>query len=304
MRSVTDGARQLQGHPGLPHGRPGKELHQGRGQARSVPISVESYDPRARNAHGPETAHENHAQRFADRCGRTTSHMRSAHISRTSRRSSTRSVRWPTSLPAMSGSPRACMSPRPFSGQDCSHCCASIPMCMSRSSWTTVSRTSSLTALTPAFAWENRWPGTWLPCGLARISAWWWSRHRLTSRDREQPRTPQDLTTHNCINLRFPTYGGIYVWEFERGGREINVRVDGQLIFNSSKQILDAALAGFGLAYLPEDTAAPHLERGRLAQVLDPWCAPFPGYHIYYPSRRQSSPALQLVVDALRYKRK
>ncbi len=121
---------------------------------------------------------------------------------------------------------------------------------------------------------------------------------------REQPRTPQDLTAHNCINLRFPTYGGIYVWEFERGGREINVRVDGQLIFNNSKQILDAALAGFGLAYLPEDTAAPHLERGRLVQVLDPWCAPFPGYHIYYPSRRQSSPALQLVVDALRYKRK
>jgi len=120
---------------------------------------------------------------------------------------------------------------------------------------------------------------------------------------RQEPRVPQDLTRHNCINLRLPTRGGIYVWEFERGGREINVRVDGQLVFNSSKQILDAVLAGFGVAYLPEDTAAPHLERGRLRQLLDPWCAPFPGYHIYYPSRRESSPAHALVVDALRFKR-
>lgn len=101
-----------------------------------------------------------------------------------------------------------------------------------------------------------------------------------------------------------PTYGGLYAWEFERGGRELNVRVDGQLVFNSSKQILDAALAGFGVAYLPEDTVAPHIERGRLRQVLDHWCAPFPGYHLYFPSRRQSSPAMSLVIDALRYKRK
>jgi DNA-binding transcriptional LysR family regulator len=118
--------------------------------------------------------------------------------------------------------------------------------------------------------------------------------------NRPEPKTPQDLTSHNCINLRMPTYGGIYAWEFERGGREINVRVDGQLTFNSSKQILDAALAGFGLAYLPEDTAAPHIERGKLKQVLDPWCTPFPGYHLYFPSRRQSSLALSLVIDALR----
>lgn len=121
---------------------------------------------------------------------------------------------------------------------------------------------------------------------------------------REEPRAPKDLTQHNCINLRMPTYGGIYAWEFERGGREINVKVDGQLVFNTSKQILDAVLAGFGIAYLPEDTVASHIERGRLVQVLDSWCAPFPGYHIYYPSRRQSSPALALVVDALRFKRK
>jgi len=122
--------------------------------------------------------------------------------------------------------------------------------------------------------------------------------------DRADPKSPQDLTAHRCINLRLPTYGGIYAWEFERGGREINVRVESQLTFNSSKQILDAALAGFGLAYLPEDTVKPHLERGRLKQVLDNWCAPFPGYHLYFPSRRQSSPALSLVIDALRLKRK
>jgi DNA-binding transcriptional LysR family regulator len=122
--------------------------------------------------------------------------------------------------------------------------------------------------------------------------------------NRQEPRVPADLTQHNCINLRMPTYGGIYTWEFERAGRELNVRVDGQLTFNNSRQILEATLAGFGVAYLPEDTAAPHIERRRLVQVLDNWCAPFPGYHIYYPSRRQSSPALSLVVEALRYKRK
>ncbi len=121
--------------------------------------------------------------------------------------------------------------------------------------------------------------------------------------NRAEPRTPQELTGHNCINLRLPTYGGLYAWEFERGEREIKVRVEGQLVFNSSRQILDAALAGFGIAYLPEDTVAPHVERGRLQCVLERWCAPFPGYHVYYPNRRQSSPALALVVDALRYHR-
>lgn len=120
---------------------------------------------------------------------------------------------------------------------------------------------------------------------------------------RAEPRTPQELTSHNCINLRLPTYGGLYAWEFERGDREIKVRVEGQLVFNSSRQILDAALAGFGIAYLPEDTVAAHVERGRLHSVLERWCAPFAGYHVYYPNRRQSSPALALLVDALRYQR-
>jgi DNA-binding transcriptional LysR family regulator len=119
---------------------------------------------------------------------------------------------------------------------------------------------------------------------------------------RAVPKRPQDLTAHNCINLRFPTYGGLYSWEFEKGRREINVRVDGQLVFNSSRQILNAALAGFGLAYLPEDTVANDLAAGRLVQVLDDWCAPFPGYHLYYPSRRHTSPAFTLLADALRYK--
>jgi len=121
--------------------------------------------------------------------------------------------------------------------------------------------------------------------------------------NRPPPLTPADLTQHNCINLRLPTYGGLYAWEFERGGREINVRVDGQLVFNNSRQILEAALAGFGVAYLPEDTVTPHLERRRLTQVLDNWCAPFPGYHLYYPSRRQIAPAFALLVEALRYRR-
>jgi DNA-binding transcriptional LysR family regulator len=121
---------------------------------------------------------------------------------------------------------------------------------------------------------------------------------------RKIPRHPQDLTHLSCINLRLPTYGGLYAWEFERDGRELNVRVDGQLVFNSSKQILDAALAGFGVAYLPEDTVAPHVERGKLVSVLEDWCAPFAGYHLYYPTRRQASPALMLVAEALRHKRR
>lgn len=117
------------------------------------------------------------------------------------------------------------------------------------------------------------------------------------------PKKPQDLTDHKCINLRLATYGGLYAWEFERGGRELKVRVDGQLIFNGTAQMLNAALAGFGLAYLPEELAQPHLTRGRLKRVLEDWCPPFPGYHLYYPSRRHSSPAFSLLVDALRYRR-
>src|SRR5437660_5968010 len=119
---------------------------------------------------------------------------------------------------------------------------------------------------------------------------------------RSLPTKPQDLTDHNCINLRLPTYGGLYAWEFEKGGRELKVRVEGQLVFNGTTQMLNAALAGFGLAYVPEDLAQPHLAQGRLKRVLDDWCPPFPGYHLYYPSRRHSSPAFALLVDALRYR--
>jgi len=119
---------------------------------------------------------------------------------------------------------------------------------------------------------------------------------------RPPPKTPQDLTDHDCINLRLPTYGGLYVWEFEKGNRELKVRVDGQLVFNSLTQRLNAALAGFGLAYVPEDVAQPHVAQGRLKRVLDDWCPPFPGYHLYYPSRRQASRAFALLVEALRYR--
>ena len=119
---------------------------------------------------------------------------------------------------------------------------------------------------------------------------------------RPQPRSPQDLSGHACINLRLPTYGGLYAWELEKDGRELRVRVEGQLVFTSIALILDAALAGFGLAYLPEDQVRPHLADGRLVRVLADWCPPFPGYHLYYPSRRQHTPAFSLLVDALRYR--
>ncbi len=119
---------------------------------------------------------------------------------------------------------------------------------------------------------------------------------------RNQPQTPQDLTTHACINLRLPTHGGLYAWEFERGGRELRVRVEGQLMFNITALILKAALAGFGLAYLPEEQVQPHLAEGRLVRVLEDWCPPFSGYHLYYPSRRQHTAAFALLVEALRYR--
>ena len=119
---------------------------------------------------------------------------------------------------------------------------------------------------------------------------------------RSPPKKPQDLTEHNCINLRLPTYGGLYAWEFEKGDGELRVRVDGQLVLNSTAQMLKAALAGFGLAYVPHDVAQPHVAEGRLNRVLEDWCPPYTGYHLYYPSRRQSSPAFNLLVDALRYR--
>ena len=119
---------------------------------------------------------------------------------------------------------------------------------------------------------------------------------------RSPPKKPQDLTDHNCINLRLATHGGLYAWEFEKGNRELKVRVDGQLVFNGSTQMLDAALAGLGLAYVPQDLAQPHLDEGVLIRVLEDWCPPYSGYHLYYPSRRQSSPAFALLVEALRYR--
>jgi DNA-binding transcriptional LysR family regulator len=118
--------------------------------------------------------------------------------------------------------------------------------------------------------------------------------------ERSQPKTPQELIGHNCINLRLPTYGGLYAWEFEKGNRELKVRVEGQLVFNGTAQMLNAALAAFGLAYVPHDLAEAHLASGRLIRVLADWCPPFPGYHLYYPSRRQPTPAFALLVEALR----
>jgi DNA-binding transcriptional LysR family regulator len=120
---------------------------------------------------------------------------------------------------------------------------------------------------------------------------------------RPEPKKPQDLIAHNCINLRLPTHGNVYAWEFERGSRELRVRVDGQLTFNGTGQLLNAALSGHGLAYVPEGMVQTHIDKGRLKRVLADWCQSYSGYHLFYPSRRQSSAAFSLVVDALRYRR-
>jgi DNA-binding transcriptional LysR family regulator len=121
-------------------------------------------------------------------------------------------------------------------------------------------------------------------------------------KNRPAPKVPQDLVHHSCINLRLPTYGGLLAWELHKGRRQLQVRVEGQVTFNSTYQIFSAALDGFGLAYLPEDLAKPHVQAGKLRWVLEDWFPTFPGYHVYYPSRRQSSKALGVVIDALRHR--
>jgi DNA-binding transcriptional LysR family regulator len=117
-----------------------------------------------------------------------------------------------------------------------------------------------------------------------------------------RPRTPQDLTAHNCINMRLPTYGGLFPWEFEKGSREIKVRVTGQTVVNNIALRLSSAMDGLGLAYMPEDQVLPRIRSGELVRVLEDWCPPFAGYHLYYPSRRQHSTAFNVVVEALRYR--
>jgi DNA-binding transcriptional LysR family regulator len=122
-------------------------------------------------------------------------------------------------------------------------------------------------------------------------------------RARPEPKMPQDLVRHNCINLRLPTHDNVYAWEFDKNGRELRVRVEGQLTFNATSQQVNAALAGLGLVYAPEGMVQPYVARGKLRRVLEDWCQPYPGYHLFYPSRRQSSAAFSLVVDALRHRR-
>lgn len=116
------------------------------------------------------------------------------------------------------------------------------------------------------------------------------------------PETPQDLTKHKCINLRLSTHGGLYAWEFEQDGREIRVRVEGQLTFNTIGPCLQAAVEGFGIAYVPQGLTDEHIAAGRLQLVLGEWSPPFPGYFLYYPHRRQSSPAFAMIVEALRHR--
>jgi DNA-binding transcriptional LysR family regulator len=120
---------------------------------------------------------------------------------------------------------------------------------------------------------------------------------------RPRPRRPHDLTDHDCINLRLPTSGGLWTWPFAKGGRELRVRTEGQLVFNTVSLMANMAVAGLGLAYLPEDVVQNHVAEGRLVRVLTDWSAPASGYHLYYPSRRQATPAFALLVDALRYRR-
>jgi len=117
-----------------------------------------------------------------------------------------------------------------------------------------------------------------------------------------RPETPQDLTQHECIGIRLPTHGGLLPWEFDKEGRSITVRVEGQLIFNTNSLALRAVLDGLGLGYCLDDMAAEAIADGRLIRVLEDWCESFPGYHIYYPSRRLLSPALRLLIDALRFR--
>ena len=118
---------------------------------------------------------------------------------------------------------------------------------------------------------------------------------------RTPPQTPQELAAHNCINLRLPTHDSFLAWEFERQQHVLRAHVQGQLAFNMGSHILRAALAGCGLAYLPEDMVTTHIASGELVSVLNEWCQPFPGYHLYYPTRRQTSPAFKLLVESLRY---
>lgn len=114
------------------------------------------------------------------------------------------------------------------------------------------------------------------------------------------PQHPQELVTHNCINQRQIRSGGLYAWEFEKDGRELRARVDGQLIFNSSRAQINAAVSGYGIAYLPENLVLDDLATGRLVQVLDEWSPFFQGYYLYYPSKRQNAPAFSVVINALR----
>lgn len=116
------------------------------------------------------------------------------------------------------------------------------------------------------------------------------------------PQTAQDLMAHNCINTRLPTYGGLFAWGLEKDGRELKVRADGQLVFNNLAMRLNSVLDGLGVAYMPEDQVLPYIANGRLIRVLEDWCPPFPGYRLYYPSRRHSAPALALLVEVLRYR--
>ncbi|WP_070096814.1 LysR family transcriptional regulator [Pseudomonas sp. NBRC 111139] len=120
--------------------------------------------------------------------------------------------------------------------------------------------------------------------------------------DRPIPQTPRDLVNHKCNNLRLPVNGGLYAWEFQKDQESMNVRVSGQITYNGVYQLVEAALDGFGLSYVPAELAAPHIAEGRLIHVLEDWSPSYPGFHLYYPRRRQASPAFALLLEELRYR--
>lgn len=121
---------------------------------------------------------------------------------------------------------------------------------------------------------------------------------------RSAPATPHELTDHNCVNLRLPTSGGLYAWEFEKDGREFSVRVEGQLVMSNIGPAINAALDGAGLSYVPRDLVRRYLDSGELQEVLSDWAPTFQGYHLYYPSRRHPSPAFSAFVEAFRYRQR
>ena len=206
------------------------------------------------------------------------------------------------SRPAPSASPPPNMSPTRSSGRGWRSCCATIPTSRSRSSID-----YGLTDIVAQRFDAGVRSGEQVAKDMIAVRIGPDMRMAVVGApsyfaSRPEPKKPQDLIAHTCINLRLPTHGGLYAWEFEKGGRELRVRVDGQIVFNGTTRCSTPRSPGSASPTCPRSWREPHIAKGRLSRVLEDWCPPFPGYHLYYPSRRQSSAAFALLVDALRYR--